>query len=62
MMRLKNDRMQYSPGSMQENPSSTNLLNELRCEKTGLRGFPTRSDTNWAVQLQMMAGGLKFPI
>ena len=25
-------------------------------------GFPTRSDTNWAVQLQKMARGLKFRI
>ena len=24
--------------------------------------FPTRSDTNWAVQPQKMARGLKFPI
>ena len=25
-------------------------------------GFPTRSDTNWAVQPQEMTGGLKFQI
>ena len=25
-------------------------------------GFPTRSDTNWPVQLQKMAGTLKFRI
>ena len=31
-------------------------------EKTGLRGFPTRSDTNRAVQPQVMARGLKFRI
>ena len=32
---------------------------EPRCEKTG-PGFPTRSDTNRAVQPQKMARGLKF--
>ena len=37
-------------------------LYEPRCEKTGLRGFPTRSDTNRAVQPQKMARGLKFRI
>ena len=35
---------------------------ELRCEKTGLRGFSTRSDTNRAVQLQKTARGLEFRI
>ena len=35
---------------------------EPRCEKTGLRGFPTRSDTNQAVQLQKMARSLNFQI
>ena len=35
---------------------------EPRCEKTGLWGFPTRSDTNRAVQLQKIAKGLKFRI
>ena len=35
---------------------------EPRCEKTGLRGFPTRSDANQAVQLQRMARSLKFRI
>ena len=35
---------------------------EPRSEKTGLRGFPTRSDTNQAVQPQKMARGLKFRI
>ena len=34
------------------------ILNEPRCEKTGLRGFPTRSDTIRVVQPQKMAGGL----
>ena len=33
---------------------------EPRCEKTGLRGFPTRSHTNQAVQPHKMARGLKF--
>ena len=33
-----------------------------RCEKTGLRGFPTRPHTNQAVQLQNMSRGLKFHI
>ena len=33
---------------------------EPRCEKTGFRGFRTRSNTNQAVQLQKMSGGLKF--
>ena len=33
---------------------------EPRCEKISLRGFPSRSDTNQAVQLQKMARGLKF--
>ena len=33
---------------------------EPRSEKTGLRGFPTRSDTNRAVQPQKMAETLKF--
>ena len=37
-------------------------LYEPRCEKTGLRGFPTRFDTNRAVQPQKMARGLKFRI
>ena len=35
---------------------------EPRSEKTGLRGFPTKSDTNRAVQPQKMARGLKFRI
>ena len=34
---------------------------EPRCEKTG-PGFPTRSDTNRAVQQQKMARGLKSRI
>ena len=33
-------------------------LYEPRSEKTGLRGIPTRSDTNRAVQPQKMARGL----
>ena len=37
-------------------------LFEPRCEKTGLRGFPTRSDTNRAVQPQKLAKGWKFRI
>ena len=35
---------------------------EPRSEKTGLRGFPTRSDANRAVQPQKMARSLKFRI
>ena len=35
---------------------------EPRCEKTGLRGFLTRSETNQAVPLQKVARGLKFRI
>ena len=31
-----------------------------RSEKTGLRGFPTRPDTNRSVQPQKIARGLKF--
>ena len=38
------------------------LINEPRCEKTGLRGFPTRSDKTRAVQPQKMARGMKFRI
>ena len=30
--------------------------------KSGSSGFPTRSHTNWAVQPQKMARGLKFQI
>ena len=37
------------------------LIFEPRCEKTGLRGFRSaRSDTNRAVQPQIMARGLNF--
>ena len=35
-------------------------LVEPHCEKPCLRGFPTRFDTNFAVQPQKMARGLKF--
>ena len=35
---------------------------EPRCVKTGLWGFPNRSDTNRTVQSQKMARGLKFRI
>ena len=35
---------------------------EPRGEKTGLRGFPIRSDTNRAVQSKKMARCLKFRI
>ena len=35
---------------------------EPRCEKTGLRGFPTRTDTNRSVLPQKIARGLKFRI
>ena len=38
------------------------LKYELRSEKTGLQGFPTRSHTNWAVQSHKMARSLKFRI
>ena len=34
----------------------------MRRELTGLRGFPTRSDTNRPVQLQKMVSTLKFLI
>ena len=37
-------------------------INEPRCEKTSRWVFATRSDTNWAVQLQNMTRGLKFRI
>ena len=33
---------------------------EPRYEKTCLRDFPTRSDSNWSAQLQKLALGLKF--
>ena len=33
---------------------------EPRCEKTGLRGFPTRYDTNRAAHVQKMVKGLKI--
>ena len=35
---------------------------EPSCEKNRSSGFPTRSDTNWAVQPQKRARGLKFRI
>ena len=35
---------------------------EPRCENSRSSGFPTRSDTNQAVQPQKMARGLKFRI
>ena len=38
------------------------VIIEPRCEKTGLRIFPTWSDTNQTVQLQKMARSLKFRI
>ena len=40
--------------------SNNTELNEPRHEKTCLREFPTRSDSNWPAQLQKLAGGLKF--
>ena len=46
-----------------ESSAQTDLtVKEPRCEKTGLWGVPTRSDTNRAVQPQKMARGLKFRI
>ena len=36
------------------------LIHEPRCEKTGLWGFMTSSDTNQAVQQEKIARGLKF--
>ena len=39
-----------------------NFLIEPRCKKTGLSEFPTRSDTNRAVQPQKMARDWKFRI
>ena len=47
-------------GILKTDTESLGMANEPRCEKTGPRGFPTRSDTNRAVQPQKMAGGLKF--
>ena len=41
---------------------SCQMVNQPRCEKNGLRGFPTRSYINWAVQPQKIARGLKFGI
>ena len=41
---------------------SETLLFEPRCEKKRSSGFPTRSNTNQAVQAQKMARGLKFRI
>ena len=38
------------------------VLNGPRCEKNRSSGFPTRSDTNRAVQPQKMARSLKFRI
>ena len=38
------------------------LAYEPRSEKTGLRGFPTRSHTNQAARPHKMARGLKFRI
>ena len=37
-----------------------NCMIEPRHEKTCLREFPTRSDSNWPAQLQKLAGCLKF--
>ena len=50
------------PRSSQEESVLLHKTYEPCCEKTGLRGFPTRSYTNQAVQPQKMARGLKFPI
>ena len=36
------------------------LENEPRHDKTCLREFPTRPDTNWPAQPQKLAGVLKF--
>ena len=41
---------------------SFTVTHEPRREKTGLRGFPTKSHTNQAVKLQKMARGLKIRI
>ena len=49
-------------GVVTESQVRIQSTNEPRCEKTGLRGFLTRSDTNQAVQSQKMARGLKFRI
>ena len=38
------------------------IKSELRCEKTGLRGVPTRPDTNRSVQSLKKAKSLKFRI
>ena len=40
----------------------THYTNEPRSEKNRSSGFPTRSDTNRAVDAQKMAIGLKFQI
>ena len=49
---VRNDKIMMSP---------IELLS-LVLRKNGLSGFPTRSHTNRAVQLQKMARGLKFRI
>ena len=40
--------------------SGLTLIYEPRHEKTGLQGFPTKSDTNWAAHSLKVARGLKF--
>ena len=42
-----------------ENNAQREVMNEPRCERTGLSGFPTRSHTKGAVQPQRIARGLK---
>ena len=59
--------MHTSKGSREctllKNPEYTGIITyEPRHEKTGLRGFTTRSDTNQVRQSQNMARALKFRI
>ena len=45
---------------LSQNGSTNKNLHEPRHEKTCLRAFPTRSDSNWSAQLQKPARVLKF--
>ena len=50
------------PGSKMFKGDVSKPIYEPRREKPGLRGFPTRSDTNRPVQSQKQARSLKFRI
>ena len=52
-------RNKIGPEKLTEN-NPTLVRNEPRHEKTCLREFPTRPDTNWPVQPQKQARVLKF--